>query len=153
MKEASKRVLMIIGAALLIIGSFMTWISVDVGFAQFSSTGAETTEGKLTVLAGAILMLLVLTMARDGSLGRISRLTALVAAIFGGVVLLMEYLDVQDRIAEAGDQATATIGSGVWVTSVGAIVALAAAGWALMARSNGRVAHVSALGPVDPIDP
>ena len=143
---------MIIGAALLIIGSFMTWVSVDVGFAQFSSTGADTTEGKLTILAGAVLMLLVLTVARDGSLGRISRLSALVAAVFGGVVLLMEYLDVQERIAEAGDQATATIGAGVWVTSVGAILGIAAAGWALMARANGRVAHVSAFGPVDPVD-
>lgn len=152
MKEASKRVLMIVGATLLIIGSFMTWVSVDVGFAQFSSTGAETTEGKLTILAGAVLMLLVLTLARDGSLGRFSRLLALVAAVFGGVVLLMEYLDVQNRIAEAGDTASATIGTGVWVTSVGAILALAAAGWALMARSRGRVAHVSALGPVDPVD-
>ena len=40
---------------MLVVGSLMTWISVDLGFRAFSAAGIETTDGKLTLAAGIVL--------------------------------------------------------------------------------------------------
>ena len=135
MTSIPKRGVLLIGAALLIAGSYMTWISVDLGFTSFSSTGTETTEGKLTAIAGLVLVIVGLTLTRSGAVGRWSSLVGLAAAGFGGIVLLLEYLDVRERIAEAdGSAAVATVGMGIWVTAAGALLAFAAATWALAAQ-------------------
>jgi len=117
----------ILGAILLIAGSLLTWISVDVGFASFSSAGTDNIEGKLTAVAGVVLLLAGLVVTRDDAVGLISRYVGLIAAVFGGIVLMLEYLDVRERIAETDPAtATATVGMGVWVTAVGAIVGIGA---------------------------
>lgn len=116
-----------LGAVLLIIGSFLTWISVDLGFASFSSTGIDSIEGKLTAAAGIILAGVGMVFTRDDLVGRISRYLGLAVAIFGGIVLTLEYLDVRERIAETDSEtATATVGLGVWVTAIGALAAMVA---------------------------
>lgn len=135
MTNLSERALVLIGAALLIVGSFMTWISVDLGFASFSSTGTENIEGKLTVGAGVVLLLVALTLTGAGTLRTVSGFLGIAAALFGSIVLLLEYLDVRERIAEADPAtATATIGLGVWVTAIGAAAALASTTWSLAAQ-------------------
>ncbi len=141
MTNLSERSLVLGGAVLLIVGSFMTWISVDVGFAQFSATGTENIEGKLTAGSGIVLILVALTLVGHGRLRAISGYLGIAAAIFGAGVLLLEYLEVQQRIAETDPaRATATVGLGVWVTALGAVAALAAAIWAVRSQRRASAA-------------
>ena len=129
------------GGLLLVVGSLMTWISVDLGFAAFSSTGTETTEGKLTLAAGVVLILLALAQLRPVIARRVLAYVAAAAAGFGAVVLFLEYLDVLDRISEAdGTTATAAVGLGVLVAGVGALIALIATVWSVLGESPSRQA-------------
>ena len=135
MEAVWNRVALLAGAGLLILGSFMTWISVDLGFASFSSTGTDNVEGKLTAAAGVAVVLVGATLTMGGAIGRLSGWVGLGVAVFGGIVLLLEYLDVRERIAETDpSQASATVGMGVWITGIGAIAALVAVGHLLLTR-------------------
>ena len=139
MNKISKQLGAVAGGALLVIGSLMTWISVDLGVQAFSSTGTETTEGKLTLAAGVVLVILGLLLARGLIVGRAVNYLAAATAVFGAVVLLFEYLDVRDRVAEAeGTIATAAVGAGVWVAALGALLALGATAWTAIAESRVR---------------
>lgn len=126
------------GAALLVAGSFMTWISVDLGFAAFSSAGTDNIEGKLTAAAGVALLAVGATLKMSGIVGRLSVWLGLAAGLFGGIVLLLEYLDVRKLIAETDpSQATATVGIGVWVTGLGALAAIVAVAHLVAVRLRG----------------
>ena len=123
------------GGVLLVVGSLMTWVSVDLGFRAFSATGSETTEGKLTLAAGVILIVIALLQMRPVSARRFVGYLGLAAAVFGSVVLLLEYLDVLERIREAeGTPATAEVGMGVFVAAAGALVALVATTWSVATK-------------------
>ncbi|NND03497.1 MAG: hypothetical protein HKN91_11995 [Acidimicrobiia bacterium] len=140
MDDRAKHAATITGGALLVIGSLMTWISVDVGFQAFSSTGTETAEGKLTLAAGIVLIgvgaLLLSGIAAHSAIAY----AGAAAAVFGAVVLALEYMDVRARIADAdGTGATATIGAGVWIAAVGVLLALAATGWTVLEKRNAAV--------------
>ncbi len=139
MNRVSRQVGAFAGGALLVIGSLMTWISVDLGFRAFSSTGTESTEGKLTLAAGLVLVILGLLTLRGIATGRVVNYIAAATAAFGAVVLLLEYFDVRERIAEAdGTGVTAAVGAGVWIAALGAVVALGATAWAAVAESRAR---------------
>jgi len=135
MNDMAKHVATIAGGVLLVIGSLMTWISVDLGFQAFSSTGTETAEGKMTLAAGIVLIgvgaLLVSRIWTHSSIAFVGA----AAALFGAVVLVLEYMDVLDRIAAAdGTGATATVGAGVWIAAIGALLALGATAWSVLAE-------------------
>ncbi len=135
MTRSIDRALLMVGAVVLIIGSFMTWISVDLGFTSFSATGTENIEGKLTVGAGVAILLVAAAMLTGRVPARAAGFAALAAAVFGALVLLLEYLDVRERIAESDpDVATAVVGGGVWTAAIGSALALAGAIWYLASR-------------------
>lgn len=137
MNNISMKLGTIAGGALLIAGSLMTWVSVDLGFRAFSASGTDTTEGKLTLAAGLVLVGLGLAALTHRATGRATTYLAAGAAVFGSVVLFLEYLDVVERIAQAeGTPATAVVGSGVWIAAVGAVVALAAAAWSVVSKAR-----------------
>lgn len=122
----------IVGAVLVFIGSFLTWVTVDIGFAEFSSTGTETTDGKLTAIAAGVMVVAGLLLLARGVVRTAGMYVGLVAAVFAAVVLINDYLDVRERIANTpGDQASATVGIGVWVTGIGCLIALGVLGWAI----------------------
>lgn len=127
------------GGVLLVVGSLMTWVSVDLGFQAFSSTGIETTEGKLTLAAGVVLIGLGLVQLWRTLTPRVFGYLAVATALFGFAVLLFEYLDVLERIREAeGTPATASVGLGVWIAAIGALLALGAAAWTTVDDWRGR---------------
>lgn len=137
MNNISRQLGAVAGGALLVIGSLMTWISVDLGFRAFSSTGTETTEGKMTLAAGVVLVVLGLLLVRGIVAGRAVNYLAAATAVFGAVVLLFEYLDVRARVAEAdGTVATAAVGVGVWIAALGALLALGATVWTAIVESR-----------------
>lgn len=143
MSDLSKQAMAVAGGLLLAIGSIMTWISVDLGFQSFSTVGTATIEGKLTLTAG-----LILIAAGALAIRGVGPLTALnwllgAAAVFGAVVLIAEYVDVQNRIAAAdGSGASATIGGGVWIAALGAALAVGATAW-LLITDRPLVSHVN----------
>ena len=135
MSNSVKQLSAIGGGVLLVVGSLMTWVSVDLGFRAFSVAGGETTEGKLTLAAGALLIVLALLQLRRARSPRLLGYPAAATAVFGSVVLLLEYLDVLERIREAeGTPATATVGLGVFVAGMGALIALIATAWNLVGK-------------------
>ena len=133
MATMSTRVVALVSGILLVIGSFMTWVTVDIGFAQFSTVGTESVDGKVTAAAGAIIGLVALLVGLRGRLGMLVTALGLGAATVAAVVLANEYLDVRQRMAQTdASEATATIGLGVWITAVGALVAFGVLTAALM---------------------
>jgi hypothetical protein len=123
----SMRIVVGVSALLIIVGSFMTWVTVDIGFAQFSTSGMDTVDGKLTAAAGVVVGLAALALGIKGRTGSWAIWVGLGAALFGTIVLLNEYLDVRQRIAEADPgSATAILELGLWITAAGALVALGA---------------------------
>jgi uncharacterized protein YebE (UPF0316 family) len=80
-----------------------------------------------------VLVALALLQMRRMLAGRTFGYLAAATALFGSVVLFLEYLDVLDRIAEAdGTPATAAVGIGVWIAATGALVALTATAWTVV---------------------
>ena len=135
MRNSIRQLGAVSGGVLLIVGSLMTWVSVDLGFRAFSATGRETTEGKLTLATGVVLIVIALLQMRPVNARRLLGYLAVAAALFGSVVLLLEYLDVLERIREAeGTPATAVVGTGVFVAALGAAAALVATVWGLARR-------------------
>lgn len=139
MTNVRPRATVVLGGALMIIGSLILWVAVDVGFAEFSRDGIELIEGKITVVAGIVAVLAGLAMTGAGALGWLSSSVAFVASIVGGAALLTEYLDVMRRIRETDPNAAeATVGMGIWVTAAGVLVVLAGAVWSMMAQRAAR---------------
>ena len=139
MTNVRPRITVVIGGALMIIGSLILWVAVDVGFATFSRDGIELTEGKITIAAGIVAVLAGLLMTGAGALGWLTSFVAFSASIVGGAALLTEYLDVMRRIRETDpDAAEATVGMGIWVTAAGVFVVLAGAVWSMMAQRTTR---------------
>lgn len=131
MSELTKTGGVAVGAVLVFVGSFLTWVTVDVGFAEFSSTGTETTDGKLTAIAAGVMFVAGIALLARGALRTAASSVGLLAAVFATVVLVNDYLDVRERIANTpGDQASATVGLGVWVTGIGCLIALLMFVWA-----------------------
>ncbi len=118
----------VLGGVMLGIGSALTWVTVDVGFTEFSSTGLDTADGKLTAAAALVMIAAGISLAftRD-TVRKLVGFAGLAATVFAAIVLINEYLDVRERIANTpADQATAAVGVGVWVSSIGCVLALLA---------------------------
>lgn len=118
----------VLGGVLVLIGSALTWVTVDLGFATFSSTGLDTNDGKLTAAAALVMIAAGIAFAFTRGLVRtVSGFVGLAATVFASIVLINDYLDIRERIANTpADQAIATVGVGVWVSSIGCILALVA---------------------------
>lgn len=124
---AARIVLTILGAAAMIIGAFLSWVSggesvpgVDIEFQVFYSTDV-TGESGLVASAGFILIVLGL-VALLGLAFRVGWLTSVAGAL--GLLAVVLYTVTLYR---AGGS-IGNLGIGVWVCAVGSLVTLIA-GW------------------------
>ena len=129
--QAKERVIplvAVLGGVLVVIGAGLTWVTVDIGFAVFSTTGLDTNDGKLTAAAALVMIAAgILLAVTRGTIRTVAGVAGLAATVFAAIVLINDYLDVRERIADTpADQATATVGIGVWVSSLGCLLALVA---------------------------
>ena len=118
----------VVGGVIVAIGSALTWVTVDLGFTEFSSTGLDTNDGKLTAAAALVMIAAGVSLAftRD-AIRKVAGFAGLAATVFAAIVLINDYLDVRERIANTpADQATAAVGVGVWVSSLGCLLSLVA---------------------------
>ena len=115
--------LLLIGSALLIVGSFLNWmkvdapslsgLGVDLSFNGFGGGEGETKDGPVFVLA-----------ARKVLAVAILSVVVAVLALLAAVIDVADVRDAIDDLKAFDSTVTATMGPGLWVVLVGAIVAL-----------------------------
>ena len=116
----------LIGAGGLVVGSFMSWVTVSTVFGEQSLTGIDR-DGKITAACGAIVALLILTtMAAKRNIG--VYLGCVVVSIAGGATAIYDWVNLATVINESSNTyATAAVGGGLYVCAGGAVVACLAA--------------------------
>lgn len=113
------------GAALMMLGSFLTWFEVETALQSTSTSGLDAGDGKILVLLAlgiAAVSGLVLSGTVMPSL--VAKVPALLGLI-GLVVAFLNYKDYSERADEVSDMfVQGSIGSGIYVAGIGALVAL-----------------------------
>lgn len=118
------KVVVLGGAALLLLGSVLSWAKVEAHFA--GQTFSETTnglegDGKITLVLALVAGLVFLFVPRAKVAGSL----VLAAGIIAGLVAIVDIADVNnkaDDIREITSNADATVGIGLWIVAVAAIV-------------------------------
>jgi len=116
------------GGALLALGSVLPWATLSTGLGSTSFAGTEG-DGMFTLAFGAI-ALLVAVAGFNGNRGAFA--TVAVAGIVALVFVGWEISNMAEGVADVeGDGIRATIGTGLWVAGLGAILAAVGgiAGW------------------------
>lgn len=123
-----------IGAVLAAIGSVLEWASVDAGFTTVSKSGLDA-DGVLTLPCALIFGGLALSaMLKVWSLGRM--IGALVVAALVAVIAVVDIADVSSRFSDLeaqGFDVEASVGIGLWLVLLGAIVGVVGCVVALIA--------------------
>jgi hypothetical protein len=129
-------VLSIVGAFLLLIGSFLPWATVQAFFAELSVNGFDAGDGKLTAAAGFVsLILFVLgTTLRKWPLF----LAGAIVCGLGGLVAGYDVINLSNEFGDAdlGGLAQASIGIGLWLCLLGALLGTATAIAALVRTAS-----------------
>jgi hypothetical protein len=116
---------MIGGAALMVVGSFMTWFSIeDADFTGFTELGGEERDGPAFVGFAVILAAFgIATLAARRLLP-----IAILAVVLSGFALIFavaDFADVNNVGVDSPFELTVTAGPGLPVVAVGALIALA----------------------------
>ena len=123
----SPRILVAAGAAAVIFGSLMPWVSISTGFGSITKNGIEG-DGVITLIAGAVVLVLVFVGKYVGSL---------IVSALATALLIFEIVDVNRAIDDIdSDFATASVGWGLWLSTVGAVIALIASFIVRRPRAN-----------------
>ncbi len=168
-------VLALIGGLLVCFGSFMAWAKVSAQGLSVDAKGTDGSDGWITFVAGALLVLLgLLAFARIGR--KVVAVLAIVAGLVGGGLALYDAFTAKDRVI---DQAAEDIAGSLGVSKDQAKTVLNAAidqglinlslslgiflvigggglgvvGGVLMMSGRGQVAQVPAMDAVTPSMP
>jgi hypothetical protein len=120
------RIAVFVGAGLLIFGSFLPWVKASVAFITFEKNGMDG-DGAFTLILG-IAAVLVFSLVR----GTAGRVLTLVAGLLAAAVTFYDIVDVQRLAGEVTSGAgsisvDASVGIGLWVCAIGALVVLVGA--------------------------
>lgn len=124
------RVLVLVGALLLIIGGFLPWISVSnlFGLSGTSFEGIEIGwEGDGFLTAGIGLILILGELLLWGDSRRWFAFIGVVLAVLAASVVFLDFRRILEIAPEAGFYAATDIG--IYVTLVGALLALIGCMW------------------------
>jgi hypothetical protein len=131
------------GAAALVLGSFLPWVSATTVFGSISINGMDG-DGKLTALLGVISCLVMFQGITKAA--RSAYLTGTIFAAVAGVVVAYDFANISSEIAGSpNDYAVAQIGTGLYICGAGAVAATIGG---FIARS--KVSEVSASTPLEP---
>jgi hypothetical protein len=122
--SVATRVLVFIGAGLLIFGSFLPWVKASIGLLSVEKNGIDG-DGVFTLVLGAAAVLLF-GLVRNSA----GRVLTLVAALLAAAVAFYDVIDVQqaaDDLASRSSSFTinASVGIGLWLAAMGSVVLLA----------------------------
>jgi hypothetical protein len=118
---------LLIGGALVGVGSFMPWIAASTIFGTVTQSGMSG-DGVFTLAAGVIIGF-VGGMLLSGSLAtRFTRSLLWTAIVLVTLVWIFDFIDIRNRV-ELVDTAfsTGSVGYGMWLMAVGAVVAVGGA--------------------------
>ena len=127
--------LLVAGGALLILGSFLNWFSLEgERFTGFSGEGSETKDGPVFVFFGVLAIGFGVAMLAAKRMLAV----AILGVVFSTLAVLAAFVDLAD-VSDAKDIAkefdiTFTQGPGLWVVLLGGLVALAGSITALAKR-------------------
>lgn len=115
-------VCVLVGAALLVIGALLPWATISGPFFNFSANGVEG-DGVFTLVAGLVVAAII-------TLGKARRGAAVASLIIGGLAGMLTVFTMAN-VSNAIDEAEATefagvasVGVGLWLTGVAAVVVL-----------------------------
>jgi hypothetical protein len=127
------RHLILVGAVGLVVGSLMPWATLSVAFASLTVNGTEG-DGQITVIVGVLVAILALT--RSGTAGTI---IIGIAGFVGAGTAIHDMVNLTSSFAAATRESSfihGSIGPGLWITLLGAVVVLAGVGWTIQQMSQ-----------------
>lgn len=112
------------GSAAVVLGSFLPWATITGPFGTLSRPGTDG-DGLLTLIGGAIAGALGIALLRGSN----KRSLAIASLVLSGLVLVVAFIDtasVSSLVADVrSGLAYASVGVGLWITDLGALVAVA----------------------------
>ena len=122
-------VLGILAGVGVVVGSFLPWITVSAPLVgTLSRSGMDGGDGQITLALGVVIGILSLVALSSGKASSVIRVLVMLGGIAAGAVALIDYQDLQKRIGSVDTTyVSATIGVGIWVIGIGAILAILAA--------------------------
>jgi hypothetical protein len=121
-----------LGGLLIVLGSFLPWLTATVPFAgTITTNGMQGGGDGIITLALGILTILIGVAQLTANLPARWQMSAVVTGILTGCVAIVAYNNVQDRIETVkgqSDLVAASVGAGIWTLFVGAAFAIAG-GW------------------------
>src|ERR1035437_7971732 len=118
------------GGLAIIVGSLLPWATATAPFAgTVSRSGTDGGgDGIITIALGLVICLAGVSAVQRVRSGIAS--LAGVLAVVAGVLVVYEYSDASSRVqnvSAASDLVVASVGAGIWVMGLGAVVALVGA--------------------------
>jgi hypothetical protein len=117
---------LLVGGALVAVGSFLPWISASTFLGTLSRSGLDGGgDGVFTLAAGAILALFGGLVLSGRPVTRVTRALLWIVVAFLTLIWILDFSDIRDRVDLVSSEfAQGSIGSGMWVMAVGAITSV-----------------------------
>ncbi len=110
-----------LGGGCLIIGSILPWAKI-IGINLTASKAGYEGDGIFT--GGIGLLLLIGAIVSKAKPGKPFSIASAIFAIIAGVIILLDLSDVLGFVSGVGDNVIAKVGAGMYVSLIGAILAL-----------------------------
>jgi Protein of unknown function (DUF2510) len=120
--------ILLIGAAALIVGALLPWATASAGFISVSKAGTDG-DGVITLVLGAVIALFALFAWKPQS-HQLAVIVGVGAGLAAGGVAIYDIVNVSNAVNTAQSRSTlvhASVGSGLYVTAVGAAIAIVGA--------------------------
>lgn len=115
---------MAVGGLGMVAGPFLPYITAASGLGRIERSGIELVAPEIFIVIGAGAFIAWLAWQRVQSGHGMSAVPMLLALVGGGLTLYY-YLQVSDRVDSlTSDVAVGSIGTGLWITAAGVLVAL-----------------------------
>jgi hypothetical protein len=121
-------VILLAAAAALVLGALLPWAKASAGFISVSKAGTDG-DGVITLILGLAVAVLAL-VAWKPQQHQVAVILGLLAGVAAGAVAIYDIVNVSNAIttAEASSSLVhASVGAGLWITAVGAAIAIAGA--------------------------
>lgn len=120
MTHRNAAILAIVGGAMMVIGSFMPWLSARTGLGSISVAGTDG-DGVFTLLLGGAAALIALVHL-DRPIAGFLRGGIVLAGAIGVVVAVVDYTAASERISGIDSAAVAaSVGAGLYIVGLGAV--------------------------------
>lgn len=132
------KVVVVVGAALTILGSVLPWAKQEIHF--LGQSASETTngldgDGKITIVLAVVALLVFFLVPRAKVAGGL----VLAAGILVGLTAIADIVDVgnnADDLKKISSNADATVGIGLWLVAIAAIVLIVGGAFCLTQKDS-----------------